>query len=129
EKGGECPCAHIEAFLEEFIGCEHAQPVEHGNERNTQYDHGQWQAEVELHKAHARGVSEPRSRKERDGTGLRSHYGKGYMIPGQRFVTQQIPVDIADALAFVHAVGDDKKQGTEKDNPIRRTHPKWLVKK
>lgn len=74
------------------------------NEGDTEHNHGQRKAKIELHETHSRGIRQSRRRKECDGAGLRSHYGKADVIPRKFSVAEHIAVDVLHMAAFVNSV-------------------------
>src|SRR5690606_16497551 len=57
QKCSEDTCFYVESFFQVFIGGKDPHSVKNSDKSDAQYDHRQGYAEVELCKAHTRGIS------------------------------------------------------------------------
>ena len=84
--------------------------------------HSDGQPEVELHEPHAIHVRLAGGGNERDRAGLRGHNRKRHGVPRHGAAGQQVAVYGVAAAAAVEAVGDNRHQRGDQDDPIERSH-------
>jgi hypothetical protein len=101
--------------------------MKNGDKGDTEYDHGQWKAEVKLDKCHSRGECKSGSRKKSDCAGLSGHDRQGYTVPWKSVISKQIAFNIFCPPTLVNAINDNYEEGSKQHYPINSAHSKVLV--
>ena len=118
----QCARLGVEPVFQVFVRGIDAGAIKRRHHHCTDHDHGDGQAEVSLHEAHAIHVRLAGGGDERDGAGLRGHDGERHRVPRHGLAGEQVPVHRVAAAAAVQAVGDDGHQRGEQDHPIQGSH-------
>jgi hypothetical protein len=112
----------IEPLLQVLVGRVDARPVEERDDGDRQDHHGDGQAKVELHEAHAVGVALACGAHQRHRAHLRGHHRQAGRPPREAPIRQQVAVHLVGRAGPLQPVVDDPDEIGADDEPIDEVH-------
>ena len=101
--------------------------MENGDHGNTENDHGDGLAEIELHETHAIHVGLSWSGKKGDAAGLCGHDRKRYGVPWNRSISEEKTLDVFFAAGLPDPKTSHEKEEEKHHHPVYATHSEFLI--